>query len=92
MKLLWLGLAERDLERATAYIEAENTSAATKFENRLRKAVEHLAEFPHAGRIGRHPSYREIVLVEYPYVIRYRVVPDAVHILRIFHTSMALVE
>lgn len=87
MKILWFVAAERDLEMIANYIESRNPTAATKVETRLRTAVEHLEMFPRAGRIGRRPSTREIVIVEYPYVIRYRVLAEQVQVLRIFHTS-----
>lgn len=88
MKLVWLARARDDLRRISAYIEQRDPIAATKVENRLRAAVEHLDRFPRAGRLGRTPGNREIVLTEYPYIIRYRVTDVAVQILRIFHTSM----
>ena len=88
MNLIWLARARQDLRRIPAYIEANDPSAATKVENRIRTAVEHLTEFPRAGRIGRWPGTREVVIVEYPYIVRYRVMLNQVQILHIFHTSM----
>ena len=87
MKLVWFATAEGDLERIADYIEPRNPAAAFKVEGRIRTAVEHLEMFPRAGRTGRRPGTREIVIVEYPYVIRYRVVAEQVQNLRILHTS-----
>jgi plasmid stabilization system protein ParE len=39
---------------------------------RLRTALEHLADFPRAGRVGQKLGSRKIVLDEYLYLIRYR--------------------
>lgn len=89
MKLVWSATATRELAKVAEYIGPRNPSAATKVETRLRKAVEHLQQFPRAGRIGRKPGTREIIITEYPYVIRYRLTLDQVQILRIFHAAMA---
>jgi toxin ParE1/3/4 len=88
VNLVWLARARHDLRHLAEYIELRNPSAATKVEHRLRAAVEHLQQFPRTGRISRTPNTREIVLSEYPYIIRYRVTDGAVQILRIFHASM----
>jgi len=92
MKVVWRAVAERDLERAADFIALRNPDAATKVEHRLRTAVEHLEQFPRAGRLGKTAGTREIVITEYPYIIRYRVTADQVQILRIFHTSTAWVD
>lgn len=87
MKIVWRSAAERDLEYASDYIAARNPDAALRVEHRLRTVIEHLHLFPRSGRIGRLLGTREVVLTEYPYVIRYRLAGDHVQILRIFHTS-----
>lgn len=87
MKILWFPQAEHELERAAAYIALRDPRAAAKVEHRLRTAVEHLRAFPRAGRPARVAGTREVVIVEYPFLIRYRVVGDQVQILRIFHAS-----
>lgn len=86
MRLVWSATAERELRSVGTYIAGHNPSAATKAEARLRAAVEHLHLFPLAGRIGHRLGTREIVITEYPYIIRYRLTADQVQILRIFHT------
>lgn len=87
MRISWLARARHDLTGIAAYIEQQNPLAATKVEHRIRTAVEHLQEFPRAGRISHRVGTREVVITEYPYVIRYRVAGDQIQILRIFHTS-----
>jgi toxin ParE1/3/4 len=44
-----------------------------------------LANHPHMGRAGRIKGTRELVVSGTPYVIAYRVEPDAVVILRLLH-------
>lgn len=87
MILVWRASAEQDLERIADYIGSHDLAAAAKVENRVRAAIEHLEQFPRAGRTGHRVGTREVVLTEYPYVIRYRLAADQVQILRIFHTS-----
>ncbi len=88
MIIVWSATARRELTRVADHIGPRNPSAATKVEHRLRKAVEHLQHFPRAGRIGKKPGTREIVITEYPYLIRYRLTADQVQILRVFHAAM----
>lgn len=92
MKLAWRTTAERDLERTVEFYVPLNPTAAAKIEHRLRTAVEHLREFPRAGRIGRKVGTREVVITEYPYLIRYRIAGEQVQILRIFHTSTQWID
>lgn len=73
MRLVWYSAAEADLRRAIAFIAADNPQAAADVKSRLRSAVGHLERFPDAGRRGRKFGTREIVVPEYPYIIRYRV-------------------
>jgi hypothetical protein len=46
-----------------------------------------LALFPNGGRIGRIAGTRELVLAPLPYIVVYRVNPDSVDIVRIFHSA-----
>lgn len=87
MRIAWYAKARQDLDRAVDFIADQNPQAATAVEFRLLGAVDHLSQFPNAGRRGRAFATREIVIPEYPYVIRYRVKDDEVQILRVFHTS-----
>jgi toxin ParE1/3/4 len=89
VKVIWLRRALLDMQRTRDHIRPHNPAAALKVRARLRSAVEHLETFPRAGRIGRKPGTREIVITEYPYIIRYRITADQVQILRIFHAAMA---
>jgi plasmid stabilization system protein ParE len=54
----------------------------------IRTAVLRLGEFPQSGRAGHFPGTRELVLAGLPYVVVYRVTPDSVEIIRVFHASM----
>jgi addiction module RelE/StbE family toxin len=55
--------------------------------DRIEQLVKRLATFPESGRVGHIPGTRELVVPGLPYLVVYRVTPDAVEILRVFHTS-----
>lgn len=78
-----LGNLERQLQR----IAAEDPRAAARVARRVREAVGNLASYPAAGRVGRVPGTRELVVSGTPFVIPYRVAARRVEILRVFHAS-----
>ena len=87
VQVIWSGPALRDVNDHVKFIKLRNPAAAPKVRARIRGSVEHLEVFPRAGRIGRLPGTREVVLTEYPYIIRYRIATDQIQILRVFHQS-----
>ena len=85
MRVEWLPVAERNRESHLAYIAQHNPWAAIDMGDAIEAAVRHLADNPHMGRLGRVKGTRELVVSGTPYVICYRVEPDAVVILRLLH-------
>jgi toxin ParE1/3/4 len=85
VRVEWLPLAERNRESQLAYIGERNPWAAIDMGDAIEAAVRHLVENPHMGRRGRVKGTRELVVRDTPYVIAYRVEPDAVVILRLLH-------
>lgn len=83
MKIEWSRFAVQDRAAIFEHFEAENPLAAVKTDERIAASVERLRTFPERGRTGRVPGTRE--LVTYPYILAYRVGPDAVRILRVLH-------
>jgi len=51
----------------------------------IEAAVRNLVDYPHLGRPGRVKGTRALVVSGTPYVIAYRVEPDAAVILRLLH-------
>ncbi|MFO7708682.1 MAG: type II toxin-antitoxin system RelE/ParE family toxin [Desulfobacterales bacterium] len=87
MKIEWVRLAWIDLEDAIDFIARDKPEAARKTVKRILKAVQLLAEHPGAGRVGRVPGTRELVVGGTPFILPYRVKGNAVQILRVLHSS-----
>ena len=49
------------------------------------RSVGQLAHFPESGRIGRVKNTRELVIVNTPYIVAYRIKGDTIQILAVLH-------
>jgi addiction module RelE/StbE family toxin len=87
VKLIWLESADNELAAIANDIARDNATAADALELRILTAVLHLRDFPDAGRNGRVTGTREVVIVDYPYVVVYRTKGDEVQVLTVRHTS-----
>ena len=87
MKIKWVRLALDDLNQAGEFIGQDNPEAASRVLKRIWDAVHMIADHPHAGRAGRVPGTRELVITGTPFIIPYRVVEDTVQILRVLHAK-----
>lgn len=82
-RIVWAPLAVDDLRSIRDYIGQFNPSAASRFAARLIATAESLADFSERGRPAS--SKRRELVVVWPYVIRYRIEPERVVILRVRH-------
>ncbi len=87
MKVEWLPVAARNREQQLDYLAERNPGAAVKIGDAIEFAVGQLVDHPQLGRPGRVRGTRELVVSGSPYVIAYRIEPDAVVILRLLHAS-----
>ena len=85
MKVKWVRLALNDLDEAGEFIAQDNPEAASRVLKRIWDAVQMLADHPHAGRAGRVPGTRELVIAGTPFIIPYRVAENTIQILRLLH-------
>ena len=85
MKVKWVRLALSDLDEAGEFIAQENPEAASRVLKRIWDAVQMLADHPHAGRAGRVPGTRELVIAGTSFIIPYRVAENTIQILRVLH-------
>lgn len=87
MKLRWLVVADDELVRIVQEIVQHNPQAADELEHRVHKFVQHLTNFPDAGRTGRVEGTRELVISDYPYIVVYRFQGGFVEILGVRHAA-----
>jgi len=87
MRIEWVRLALDDLNQAGEFIGQDNPEAASRVLKRIWDAVHMIADHPHAGRAGRVPGTRELIIDDTPFIIPYRVVEDTVQILRVLHAK-----
>lgn len=86
--------AKSDLDGHYAYLVERNPAAAQRLLQSIFAAIEQACTFPDAApRVvsadepGDVSGTRKLIETEYRYVIYYRVVDDALLVLRIFHPS-----
>jgi plasmid stabilization system protein ParE len=65
MKVKWVRLALNDLDEAGEFIVQDNPEAASRVLKRIWDSVQMLADHPHAGRAGRVPGTRELVIAAF---------------------------
>jgi addiction module RelE/StbE family toxin len=87
MQVKWLRTAAQNLDDETDYLVKDNPKVAKAFFSHIIKNVNQLKIFPDLGRPGRVSGTRELVILNYPYIIPYRIKGDTVEVLRVFHTS-----
>jgi toxin ParE1/3/4 len=82
--------SEEDLIAIWHYIAADNPSAATRLLERFERRIDSLARNPYLGE--HQPQFGENTrrIIEGNYLIFYDVLPDAVHVLRVFHGARKL--
>jgi toxin ParE1/3/4 len=85
VKVRWLDEAVRELISLRRYIAENDPDAARKVAARILDAALVLDDYPAAGRAGRVPNTRELLIPGTPYILPYRVRADVVEILRVLH-------
>ena len=88
MKIVWTPKASRHLRAAFDYWAREGSPAsAYNMLDRIFSGVELLERYPAAGRPGRIPRTRELVIVPTPFLVAYRVRRGKIEILALLHGS-----
>jgi toxin ParE1/3/4 len=85
MQIKWHRKARQDLRDLRAFIADDNPQAAATVARSILQAVERLPDHPAIGRPGRVMGTRELVVTGTPYLVPYRVMGDAIVILRVLH-------
>lgn len=87
MRIEWSPVALDDRDRIFDYydIEQDSPRAAITIDERIARQIEVLIDHPEFGRPGRVDDTRELVISKTPYVVAYRIIGDAIRILRVLH-------
>ena len=86
MTPIWSPEAIADLAALRAYVEQDDPAAAQRVALHIIRNVETLLPHsPEMGRPGRVPGTRELVIPRTPYIVPYRLVGNAIQVLRVFH-------
>jgi len=85
VKLRWTLPAVDHLREIFEYMAADNPGAAVRTVERIRNAIRQTARMPNAGRLGRVGGTREVVVPGTAYLVAYRVLDDAFHVLAVLH-------
>jgi toxin ParE1/3/4 len=85
LRIEWSAFALADRDAIFDYVEAESPRAAVVIDDRIRRHLEQLRQFPKSGRPGRIEGTRELVIDRTPYIAAYQILGDKVRILRVLH-------
>jgi toxin ParE1/3/4 len=88
VRVVWSPQSINDISALRAFIAVESPVAAKRISLRIVDTVESLLSFnPEAGRKGRVPKTRELVVARTPFVVAYRINDTTIEVLRVFHGS-----
>ncbi len=87
MPIKWLKKALRNVQQAHDYIARDNPTAAIRVVFKIQAAVAQLENSPDIRRPRRVEGTRELVVLQTPYIVIYRVTSTTVTIIRILHSS-----
>ncbi len=91
MKILYTYKAIGDLQRLHKFIAKENPKSAAEISTKLLQAIKRLIDFPLLGRQIKSNEKENAAalrdLVTGRYIIRYAVLKNEIHILRVWHTK-----
>jgi addiction module RelE/StbE family toxin len=85
MKVTWSRLAENDAEQILHYIADDNPVAAVDVYEQIYEKVSLLSTHPKIGKTGRVRGTRELVIVDTPYIVIYRITPNDIQVIRVVH-------
>jgi addiction module RelE/StbE family toxin len=85
VKIRWTRLARADIDAAFEYVVADSAYAAEQFLERMQQAVAILVRHPMAGRTGRIPGTRELIVPGTPWILPYRIRRGFIDILAVIH-------
>lgn len=85
MKIVWSQHALRDLMEVEAFVADDKPEAARRLAQKIYLSVSQLSEFPEAGRPGRRPGTREVIVAGTPYWVPYRIRKRGIEVIAVLH-------
>jgi addiction module RelE/StbE family toxin len=85
VKLRWALPAVEQLREIFETIADDNPTAAVRMVERIRLSIRQATGMPYIGRIGRVSGTREAIVPGTAYIVAYRVLEDAIHVLAVLH-------
>jgi toxin ParE1/3/4 len=85
VKIRWTRLARKDIDTAYEYVADDGAGEADQFLERIQQAAAILVRHPTAGRAGRIPGTRELVVPGTPWILPYRIRRGFVDVLGVIH-------
>lgn len=86
-KITILPLAEKEIDKSIEFYESRSKGLGKQFLIYLKSYLKVLSTNPELFEIKKQPSYRELTLVKFPFVIIYEIIQNEVIIHSVFHTS-----
>jgi plasmid stabilization system protein ParE len=87
MRIEWSPRAKNDAIALVDYISIDNPVAARRALKRITTRLRILASHPYAGRPGRLPGMRELVITGSPFIAIYKVGPGVCRIESVIHAA-----
>jgi toxin ParE1/3/4 len=85
VKLRWTLPAVEQLREIFETIADDNPTAAVQMVERIRLSIRQATRMPYTGRMGRVGGTREAIVPGTAYIVAYRILEDAIHVLAILH-------
>ncbi|HEU0125620.1 type II toxin-antitoxin system RelE/ParE family toxin [Flavobacterium sp.] len=86
-KIKILPLAEKEIDESIEFYESRSKGLGKQFLTYLRSYLKVLKTNPELYAVKKKPSYREMTLVKFPFVIIYEIIETEIIIYSVFHTS-----
>ena len=91
MNVVWTDEAKAHLEGIYQYISRDAPFYATQMVDKLTRRVDQLIDHPRSGRIvAKYDDISLRELIVYPYRLVYRLKPDRIDIIAVFHGAQQL--
>ena len=87
MRIRFTSRAHREIEAMADYYKEHSPQGGANLAAAIEHRLTHLQTFPRLGRQTDTPEVRSLIVPRYPYKIFYRLTPDTIEVLSIFHTS-----